>query len=56
MNLEKYEEQLIEEIGVNEEVINVLVAINGYNLETLENLLFYYTGYRTFDQLEELEA
>lgn len=35
MNLEKKEKYLIEEIGVNEEVI---------------------TGYRTFDQLEEMEA
>lgn len=55
MNLEKQEKYLIEEIGVNEEVVNCLVAINGYSLETLENILYYYTGYRTFNQLEELE-
>lgn len=56
MNLERYENQLIEELGVNEEVVNALVAINGYNLETLEDLLYYYTGYRTFDQLEKMEV
>lgn len=56
MNLEKEEKYLIEEVGVSEEVINCLVAINGYSLETLEDILYYYTGYRTFDQLEEMEA
>lgn len=55
MNLEKEEKYLIENVGVNKEIINCLVAINGYSLETLENILYYYTGYRTFDQLEEIE-
>lgn len=52
MNLEKEEKYLIENVGVNEEVINCLVGVNGYSLETLQDILYYYTGYRTFEQLE----
>lgn len=42
-------------LGVSEETLRVVTAINGYSLETMENILYAVTGYRTFEQLEEEE-
>jgi prophage antirepressor-like protein len=38
-------------LGVNEETINVVTRINGYNLESLESILYAVFGYRSFDQV-----
>ena len=38
-------------LGVNEETINVVTRINGYNLESLESILYAAYGYRSFDQV-----
>lgn len=42
-------------LGVSEETLRIITAINGYNMETMEDVLYVVTGYRTFDQLEEEE-
>lgn len=41
------------EMGVNEEVLSVVTAINGYNEESMEDILYVKFGYRSFDQLDD---
>lgn len=53
--LKKYVDYLVEVLDIDEKLINCITAINGYNLETLENILYYFTGYHYFDQLEDFE-
>ena len=55
MNLEQYINYLIESLGINEEVINCITGINGYNENTLDDILYYYTGYRTIEQYTRYE-
>ena len=40
------------EMGVNEETLDIITSINGYNLQTLEDVLYAKFGYRSFEQLE----
>lgn len=42
-------------LGVSEETLRIITAINGYSMETMEDVLYAVTGYRTFEQLEEEE-
>lgn len=42
-------------LGVSEETLRIITDINGYSMETMEDVLYAVTGYRTFDQLEEEE-
>lgn len=37
----------------SEESIQLVTSINGYNMETLLDILFATTGYRNFEQLKE---
>ena len=55
MSLEDYSNYLINNLGVNEETINCITSINGYNEETLDSILYYYTGYRDLEQYTEYE-
>lgn len=55
MSLEDYSNYLIEYLKVNEEVINCITSINGYNEDTLDNILYYYTGYKDLKQYLEYE-
>lgn len=55
MSLEDYSEYLINNIGVNEEVINCITSIDGYNENTFNDILYYYTGYRTIEQYTRYE-
>ena len=55
MSLEDYYDYLIENLGVNEETINCITGINGYNEETLDSILYYFTGYRDIEQYLEYE-
>lgn len=55
MSLEDYSEYLINNLGVNEETINCITSINGYNEDTLDSILYYYTGYRDLKQYTEYE-
>lgn len=53
--LEEYIDILEISFCVSKDVINFATSTYGYNLETLENILYYFTGYRNFDQLENEE-
>ena len=55
MSLEEYSNYLIEYLGVNEEVVNCITGINGYNENTLDDILYYFTGYRDIEQYLEYE-
>ena len=55
MSLEEYYDYLIEYLGVNEETIKCITGIIGYNENTLDNVLYYYTGYRDIEQYLEYE-
>ena len=43
-------------IEVNTETIDCMIAINGNNETTYKDILFWKTGYRTFEQYEESEG
>jgi hypothetical protein len=55
MSLEEYENYLIENLGVDEEVISVVCAINGYNEQSLDDILYVKFGYRDLEQFLEYE-
>ena len=55
MSLEQYYDYLIDNLGVNEETIKCITGINGYNEETLNSILYYFTGYRDLEQYLEYE-
>ena len=55
MSLEDYNNYLINNLGISEEVINCITSINGYNEDTLDNVLYYYTPYRDLEQYLECE-
>ena len=40
------------EHGVCEQTLQIVTDINGYSTETMEDVLYAHTGYRSFDQLE----
>lgn len=39
------------EMGVEEQTLDIVTDINGYSKETLEDVLYAFSGYRSFDQL-----
>lgn len=39
-------------LGVSEQTLQIVTSINGYSLNTLEDVLYAHTGYRSFDQLD----
>ena len=41
------------DMGVEEQTLKIVTAINGYSREAMEAVLYAHTGYRTFEQLEE---
>lgn len=41
-------------IATEKELI-LITGINGYNVETLNDVIFQRTGYRTVEQIKELE-
>ena len=55
MSLKDYNNYLINNLGISEETINCITGINGYNEETLDNVLYYFTGYRDLEQYTEYE-
>lgn len=42
----------LEELGVSEQTLQIVTDINGYNEETMLDILYAHTGYRNFDQLD----
>lgn len=50
--LMKYYDLLLD-MGVSEQTLIFITNINGFSYETLCDILYQVSGYRTFDQLEE---
>jgi len=48
-------ENLINYGIATENELQLITSINGYNLETLEDVLYCRTGYRSWDQYKESE-
>ena len=42
-------------LGVSEQTLQIVTNINGYNEQTLCDVLYAHTGYRSFDQLDDLD-
>ena len=55
MNLKEYYDYLIEHEIVTEDEIDLVTKINGYNEETLDNILYVRTGYQDLEQYTEYE-
>ena len=53
MNKEQMWDHLKENVGVSEQTLQVVTDINGYNEQTMLDILYAVTGYRNFEQLEE---
>lgn len=40
------------ELGVSEQTLSIITDINGYNEQTMRDVLYTHTGYNDFDQLD----
>lgn len=36
-------------LGINSDALDLAFAVGGCNIETAERILFYYTGWKTFE-------
>ena len=50
MTLDEYKSYLIDNLNISEDTIDCITNINGYNEDTLNDILYYYTGYRNIEQ------
>ena len=55
MNLEQYYSYLIDYELVSKETLDIITSINGYNEETLDDVLYCVSGYRDIEQYLEYE-
>lgn len=39
------------ELGVSEQTLQIITSINGYRMDVLTDVLYAFSGYRSFDQL-----
>ena len=46
---------LMNAIATQEE-LQLITSINGMNLESLESVLYYRTGYRSLEQIDDMEG
>ena len=44
------------EIGAEEQTLQVVTDINGYNEDTMYDILYALTGYRNFEQIQDAEG
>ena len=42
----------LELLGVEEQTLQIVTDINGYNEQSMRDILYAHTGYRDFDQLD----
>ena len=54
-DVDKAYDFLLEFEFATEEEIDIVCAINGYNMETMNDILYYKTAYHDFEQLCECE-
>ena len=52
MSIDEMWEILENQFGVADTAIQLVVEINGYSRQTMEDILYATTGYRSFDQLD----
>ena len=52
MSVQEAWDKLVEEHNVSEEALKIVTSINGYSVDTLEDVLYVVSGYRSFEQLE----
>lgn len=38
-------------LGVSDQTLGIISAINGYSMKTMEDVLYAHTGYRSFTQV-----
>lgn len=38
-------------LGVSDQTLGIITAINGYSMSTMEDVLYAHTGYRSFSQV-----
>ncbi|MCM1226394.1 MAG: hypothetical protein NC320_03085 [Clostridium sp.] len=53
MSLDEMWDYLLDYVGVSEETLQVVTNINGYNEQTMCDILYAVTGYRDFEQLDD---
>lgn len=53
--IEELWDYLVETETATSDELRLITDINGYNLESLESVFYCRTGYRSLDQLKELE-
>lgn len=41
----------LRQLGVSKQTLKIVTAINGYSIETLDDILYAHTGYRSLDQV-----
>ena len=46
---------LLETGLANEDEMNLVTSINGWSLDTMESILYVKTGYRSLEQIKEME-
>ena len=51
-NISDLWDYLLDKGIVSEETLRVVTSINGYNIDTLEDVLYATTGYRSLEQIE----
>lgn len=54
MNVNEMWDALLD-MGVSEDTLQVVTSINGYNTDTMEDVLYVVFGERTFDNNDEEE-
>lgn len=50
LKVSEYYDFLIDEGIATDEELRLVTSINGYNIETLNDILYVRTGYRDYDQ------
>lgn len=53
-DITKLWDYILENEIASEETLKVITSINGYNIETLNDVLYATTGYHSLEQIEEL--
>ncbi len=53
--VDNFWDYLIDNGIASEDTLQVITSINGYNIDTLNDVLYATTGYRSLEQIEENE-
>lgn len=53
IDITKLWDYIIENDIASEETLKIITSINGYNIETLNDVLYATTGYRSLEQIKE---